>query len=426
MNLFPMCVIALAQTGLLYFFVRKDAQSLFEKPWKILVVAVLFFLVQYTSAWRDMLFYVHVLLLYLVSGGIILMWTGKPWMVCFQRAAIWQITTGALLQSLSYLSQKVFAGDVFRDGEVLPLLLAANILLFLAGMALLHLLLLMLPSRARATPFSLLLVLLSALPYLFVRQITFWLPIEVEQVTPAVVVTLLLSAVLMLLMDVILERMMQTEEEKRQALAMKINLEQQKKHYEVRKTSIEAVRRQYHDVKNLALYLKKAPGKEQVEVRLQEMLSDMAGIETLIETGNEALDIILADKLERCRQKGIPCQVMMDGALFSFLDPLDLVAMMGNILDNAIEASEKCAKEKRFIRLRSAQRAGLVLLSAENSCLEQLRVSSLPGTDKADRENHGFGLKNIQDTARRYDGEMHCEAEAGTFTLTLLFPRDDT
>ncbi|MBQ9308168.1 MAG: hypothetical protein IJ229_09605 [Clostridia bacterium] len=62
MNLFPMCVIALAQTGLLYFFVRKDAQSLFEKPWKILVVAVLFFLVQYTSAWRDMLFYVHVLL----------------------------------------------------------------------------------------------------------------------------------------------------------------------------------------------------------------------------------------------------------------------------------------------------------------------------------------------------------------------------
>ncbi|MBR2287894.1 MAG: hypothetical protein IJ865_06580, partial [Clostridia bacterium] len=189
MNLFPMCVIALAQTGLLYFFVRKDAQSLFEKPWKILVVAVLFFLVQYTSAWRDMLFYGHVLLLYLVSGGVILMWTGKPWMVCLQRAAIWQITTGALLQSLSYLSQKVFAGDVFRDGEVLPLLLA-NILLFLAGMALLHLLLLMLPSRARATPFSLLLVLLSALPYLFVRQITFWLPIEVEQVTPAVVVTL--------------------------------------------------------------------------------------------------------------------------------------------------------------------------------------------------------------------------------------------
>ena len=127
----------------------------------------------------------------------------------------------------------------------------------------------------------------------------------------------------------------------------------------------------------------------------------------------------------------VPCSleeffIMMDGALFSFLDPLDLVAMMGNILDNAIEASEKCAKEKRFIRLRSAQRAGLVLLSAENSCLEQLRVSSLPGTDKADRENHGFGLKNIQDTARRYDGEMHCEAEAGTFTLTLLFPRDDT
>ena len=87
----------------------------------------------------------------------------------------------------------------------------------------------------------------------------------------------------------------------------------------------------------------------------------------------------------------VPCSleeffIMMDGALFSFLDPLDLVAMMGNILDNAIEASEKCAKEKRFIRLRSAQRAGLVLLSAENSCLEQLRVSSLPGTDKADRE----------------------------------------
>lgn len=83
-------------------------------------------------------------------------------------------------------------------------------------------------------------------------------------------------------------------------------------------------------------------------------------------------------------------------------------------------------EEERFIQVRTLEREGLCSLVFLNSCAQDVKASGarLP-TLKRDSENHGFGLANIRRVMEEYEGEMSYEAEAGEFTLTLLFPREE-
>lgn len=174
-------------------------------------------------------------------------------------------------------------------------------------------------------------------------------------------------------------------------------------------------------MKNLLIYLESGKGEAQ-EVR--QLMEDVKPFEALIATGNEAVDIILSEKLKLCQQEEICCVPYVDGRLLAFISPLDVCTLLGNALDNAIESCRMIPEaENRQISIKTNRKSGCVILVLRNTfgAAPQIR-NGRPVSIKRDKENHGFGLKSIRYVAEKYSGEAICRVEGQEFVLTMLFP----
>ena len=342
-----------------------------------------------------------------------------------QRVLCFFMLTECTTLALSYVCMLTIGFDPFRT-PVFPLQLIA-----IAVLTAVHGLLLMLawrrfPPEICADASSLRFSLLSALPYLFCCQITYWLPVNNTEVTPAVPLTMIISCALAFLLISSMEQRIHAEKGRRLALAQHHMLELRQQQFISRRDSVETVRRTYHDMKNLLLVLEKA-SREDMRACIEKTLSGVQPFECVLETGSEAADILLGDKMAACQQEGIACTVMLDGALLSFIAELDLVTILGNAMDNAIEACRRMPQgAARYIQVRTREMPGFILLHVVNSCTGQARMEgSRFLTIKEDAENHGFGLSSIRHTAESYHGEMACRMEDGEFSLSLIFPRGE-
>lgn len=408
---------------LLTFAPRSPLLTKGQATWRCVLAVLLLAALQIGNSWQGGMYYLYMLLMYLSAAVLLRLWTGWTWCASFQRAIGWYLITESMTLLLSHLSQKTFGEDILRGSVALRTIVALGLMLLLAY-GLLALLRRAAPRTVHATGYTLALSLLSMLPYLFVRQVTLWLPVRVEDVSPAIVMTLMCSAALALMFSVSLERLLNAENEKRRALARQMEVERQQQQYVLRKHDIEAVRQQYHDMKNLLLYLEKSPSRENIHAHVGKILDSIQPFESVLDTGNDAVDILLGEKMEICRRQGILCTAMVDGACLGFIDQLDLVTILGNAMDNAVEACLKVQDvARRTIQVRTSTAPGFVVLHIHNSCSESILVQGeLPRTSKSNAENHGYGLRNIRRTVEKYHGEMHCEAQQGEFELTLLFP----
>ena len=115
---------------------------------------------------------------------------------------------------------------------------------------------------------------------------------------------------------------------------------------------------------------------------------------------------------------------MADGSCLDFIDTVDLYTILGNAIDNAIEAAVKLEeREKRQIDLMIYRRKKLLTIQLINPLEAPLVYEEgVPVTTKKDREYHGFGLKSIKHTLKRYDGALNIEEADGCFFVTMLIP----
>lgn len=354
------------------------------------------------------------------------LWSALSWKAALQRALCYTLLTECVILILSHFSQQLLGVDVFRT---LPLWRQAlsMCLMGLVCWMLLSVLRHFFPPETLVDSNSLVLSILSAVPYLYTWRITVWLPIAHEAVPLSVILTLMASCFLSLILIVSLESRLFAEKEKQQAQAMQRVMERQQQQYILRKNNIDQVRRQYHDMKNLLLYLENKPSSENLQSHVRKILGEIHPFENILDTGNEALDILLSEKLRQCEQKHITCTVIADGGLFSFIAPMELVTIVGNAMDNAIEACLRMPEGERFIQVRTARQKCFAILSFSNSCDGQIHaVAGRLTTRKLDRENHGFGLANIRRAAQSYGGEVNWHVDADEFVLTLLFPLADS
>ena len=101
-------------------------------------------------------------------------------------------------------------------------------------------------------------------------------------------------------------------------------------------------------------------------------------------------------------------------------EPLDISAIFGNALDNAIEASEKVSESMRLITAKAARIHDMLVVAVENNML--LDGPGDGRTSKEDTFLHGFGLSNIRKAAEKYDGQCTVKAKDGKFVLKIMIP----
>ena len=118
---------------------------------------------------------------------------------------------------------------------------------------------------------------------------------------------------------------------------------------------------------------------------------------------------------------------MADGTLLDFMAEMDISALFGNVLDNAIESVEKLDdKEKRLIHLSVAKQKNFLRIRSENYTEEKITFKNgMPVTTKKDKRFHGFGMKSIQSTVRKYGGSVTAGVRDNWFELRILIPLKD-
>ena len=115
---------------------------------------------------------------------------------------------------------------------------------------------------------------------------------------------------------------------------------------------------------------------------------------------------------------------MADGRGLAGMNPVDLYALVGNALDNAIESVQQLQDPaKRVIGVTLFRRDGLSVLRVENYCeTPPLFRDGLPVTTKQDRTVHGFGMKSMRQTAEKYGGSLSVQVEDHVFVLCVVLP----
>lgn len=202
-------------------------------------------------------------------------------------------------------------------------------------------------------------------------------------------------------------------------------LQKQYQQYQLSRDSIDLINRKYHDLKHQIMVLRAEPDAAQREAYLARMEEEIKTYETQNKTGNQVLDTVLTSKSLYCAQHGIGLTCVADGTLLDFMEVMDLSAVFGNALDNAIECEEQIADpEKRLIHVSVSAQRDFVLIRFENYCECSLHFSEgLPVTTKQDRDFHGYGLKSIRYVAKKYGGTVTARMEKQWFVLQLLLPR---
>lgn len=210
----------------------------------------------------------------------------------------------------------------------------------------------------------------------------------------------------------------------RELAAVQSILENQYAQYRLSRDTMELINQKYHDLKHLIAVLRSEPDSQVREQWLDAMEADIRAYEVQTKTGNHVLDTVLTGKSLYCQSQGIELVVSADGSLLSFMDTVDICTVFGNALDNAIECVMKLPDpSKRLIRLVLTAQKQFLVLKVENYCPFQPRFQDgLPATTKEDPGMHGFGLKSIRYTARKYGGSITTAVEDGWFVLKLLIP----
>lgn len=103
---------------------------------------------------------------------------------------------------------------------------------------------------------------------------------------------------------------------------------------------------------------------------------------------------------------------------------VDLTTILGNLLDNALEAVETAPDELRFLNLTIRRINAMLIIKVENGYGNALAENGGKlTTSKADKASHGWGLKSVQTAADRYDGTITTDYKNGVFqsVVTLFF-----
>ena len=204
-------------------------------------------------------------------------------------------------------------------------------------------------------------------------------------------------------------------------------LASEQKKQQMSSENIELINRKCHDLKHQIDALRHISSEHERNEYIKQVENAVLFYESAVKTGNETLDLILMEKQLYCKEHGITLTSICDGAKLGFLSTMDLYALFGNALDNAIESVSGEAPENRIISFRSGLRGGVLSIHFENYLGHALTMrDGLPLTTKDDLSYHGFGMLSIRHIVEKYGGTMSIRTDQQLFRMDILLPLPQT
>lgn len=153
---------------------------------------------------------------------------------------------------------------------------------------------------------------------------------------------------------------------------------------------------------------------------IEELDTSLMNVDTLLKTGNVSLDAILSAKIAQAKTENIAVNIKANVPDSLTISDVELSIVIGNLLDNAIEACQTVLNE-RFIRIYITMKGNMLYFSMLNSANEKKKkIGSLFATYKDGV--HGFGLRRAEAILEEHGGWVKYNSEDGAFTSEFLVP----
>ena len=181
-----------------------------------------------------------------------------------------------------------------------------------------------------------------------------------------------------------------------------------------------------HDYRNHIQTMKAYAAAEDWEAirhYLDLLDEDLMTVDTVIKTGNPMTDAILNSKISLARAKGIEVTVDAHIPVRLKSPEIDLCCIIGNLFDNAIEASVKLPEGQRMIRVYMDMIQTQLYISFTNLTAEKKMKKEEKIFRSTKGEGHGLGLKRMDTIIERLEGYVSRNSEDGAFTTEILLPQ---
>ena len=206
---------------------------------------------------------------------------------------------------------------------------------------------------------------------------------------------------------------------------MSLRLEQQESGLEEIKREYFEVRKIRHDMSNILLTgieLIRQHKYQEAEQYFDEFVENkLKEVPPIIVTESEIITALLNVKIARCKEENIRIRYQVLGDL-KRVEEIDLGILLGNLLDNSIEASKKIdCKEKREICLSIENYKGYLRVIVKNTIAESILTRNpLLCSTKSDKVKHGFGIFSIKEIVNKNNGCLDIYEEGGYFVALIL------
>lgn len=186
-------------------------------------------------------------------------------------------------------------------------------------------------------------------------------------------------------------------------------------------------RKRTHEYKNQILCIDSLLRNKQYD-KLEEYVAEIGSSiqeEEVFNTNHAIVNAILNTKYREAVSKGILFVPIMNDLAKIPLSDEDVVVILSNLLNNAIEACEKCTDEK-WIKVKMMREDDLLVIAVRNTYTGELRrEGERIVTMKKQEEEHGIGIDNIIETIEKYDGSYVIQTENQEFFFSIVIPDEE-
>ena len=187
-----------------------------------------------------------------------------------------------------------------------------------------------------------------------------------------------------------------------------------------------------HDIANHISVLNRLIELNDNEAALQYLTQINSSIEETsytISTGITSIDCIMTSKLSTALNNNIAIEHQIHFPSIVNISDMDLCSLLGNLLDNAIEACCKLDEDKRKLQIEIKPYNNMLSIYMQNSSDGNYHYNPIDGslltTKNKEKNEHGIGLKRIIEIVEKYDGIIDINPEENTFSISILIPIND-
>ena len=206
---------------------------------------------------------------------------------------------------------------------------------------------------------------------------------------------------------------------------MMMEMESQRKLYESISDNYEKQRNMAHEYKNHLLCIEALAGKkdyDNLKKYVAKLCGKFNGVFYAIDTNNPIINAVVNTKYQEAIDNETLLSFLVDDLYGIRVEDEDMVVILSNLLNNALEACKKC--NERIIRFKALRENGKIIISVENSCNEKAtyRDGQIVTTKTDNPEQHGIGIKNVINIVNKYNGEYVIKSDDNKFLFSIVIP----